>query len=101
MGGVVRELEKLSRLRSANTRCLAVWIAYAIPDKIPATWSQHSGRIQRAASLTHCIEVIPLWPGQCAHLHIMEPLPPSGRQHRTKGTSTLSPARTSLAPIHI
>lgn len=75
IGGVVRDLEKLSRLRSAKTRCLAVWIAYAVPDKVPATWSQHLGRVQRAASLTHCIEVIPLWPGQCAHLHIMEPLP--------------------------
>jgi hypothetical protein len=78
IGGVVRDLEKLSRLRSANVMCLVVWIAYAIPDKIPATWPRHLGGAQRAASVTHCAEVIPLWPGQCAHLYIMEPLPASG-----------------------
>ena len=78
IGGVVRDLEKLSRLRSANIRCLAVWIAYAIPQKIPATWPRHLGKIQRAASVTHCADVIPLWPGQCAHLYIMEPPPAPG-----------------------
>jgi hypothetical protein len=73
IGGVVRDLEKLSRLRSANIVCLVVWIAYTIPDKVPATWPQHLRRVQRAASVTHCVDVIPLRPGQNAHLHIMEP----------------------------
>ncbi len=74
IGGVIRDLEKLCPLRAKGTKCLAVWVAYAIPDTIPASWPRHLARVRGVASVTHCVDVIPLWPGQNAHLHIMEPL---------------------------
>jgi hypothetical protein len=74
IGGLIQDLEKLCPLGVKGTKCLAVWIAYPIPDTIPASWPRHLSRVRGVASVTHCVDVIPLWPGQNAHLHIMEPL---------------------------
>jgi len=70
--GVVRDLEKLARLRGSSDIGLAVWMAYVIPEPVPATWAGHLAKIEAAAAKTRRSERIVLWENAFANLYIME-----------------------------
>ena len=73
IGSVVSDLKKLSIRRTSSTIGLAVWMAYPVPDPLPATWPNHVAKVEAAAARTRRGVRIPLLSEkQFANLYIME-----------------------------